>query len=195
MPGRAHNGTSSGWPLTDGPPSGARPFLGELTGLRFLAALLFPVLAPLLSARRARTIVLCAAGAWVLALLVADLRTIPFDTAGRFGIIFRLVQSPATPLFRLPEFLLGLAIGRWYLDRRLRGEPLRARRGLALVVAAAVTIVVIASRSTPDAVDPTLGAYLLPPFAALILGLGERGTRGVLARPTAMLLGEASYAL
>ena len=39
-----------------------------------------------------------------------------------------------------------------------------------------------------------LGVWLLPFFAALILGLGERGNRGILARAVAMMLGEASYA-
>ena len=155
--------------------------------------LLFPLFALLLYWRRPRTLLLSAIGAFALALVCAELRAIP--ALDSFGFVGRLVQSPITPLFRLPEFLLGIAIGRWYLDRRLSGVPLYPARGLAVVIAAAATLAVVAAASTPVPASPLTGVWLLPLFAALILGLAERGNRGILARPVAMMLGEASYAL
>lgn len=157
--------------------------------------LLFPFFAALLYARRASTVLLATAGAWVLALGFALLRASPTAWPGSAGWFGSLAHSLTTPVFRLPEFLLGLAIGRWYLDRRMRGERLQPVAGLISALIAGCTIVAVAARSVPVPVDPVLAVLLLPLFALLILGLAERGNRGLLARPAAMMLGESSYAL
>ena len=156
--------------------------------------LMFPLCSSLLFARHTTTLLACAVGAWILALASAGLRMMPAESFGRVEFIGALAGSTMTPLFRLPEFLLGAVIGRWYLDRRLRGEPLHPERGQVAVVAAAACIAIIAATSVPVPASPMLGVWLLPFFAALVLGLGEHVNGGLLAHPRAMQLGEASYA-
>ena len=157
--------------------------------------LLFPLFAALLYARRASSVLLAAVCALVLALGSAVLRASPTVLPSSTGWLGSLAHSLTTPAFRLPEFLLGIAIGRWYLDRRLRGVPLAPMAGLIAALIAGCTIVAVAATSEPVPVDPLLAVLLLPLFALLILGLAERGNRGLLSRPAALMLGEASYAL
>ncbi len=157
--------------------------------------LLFPLFAALLYARRPTSVLLATVGSWVLALWCAVLRASPAAWPGSAGWLGSLAHSLTTPVFRLPEFLLGIAIGRWYLDRRMRGVRLQPVAGLIAALIAGCTIVAVAATSVPIPVDPLLAVVLLPLFALLILGLAERENRGLLARPAARMLGEASYAL
>ena len=157
--------------------------------------LAFPLLAPVLRGRSARVLVAALLGASVLALAATLLRAAPPEFWGNRHALEAFFESPFTPLHRLPEFLVGIVLGRWYLDRRLQGVPLRPVVGLSLATAAAVAVVVIAGALEPARDDPKLTIWLLPAFSVMILGLAERGNRGVLARPIALLLGEASYAL
>jgi peptidoglycan/LPS O-acetylase OafA/YrhL len=95
------------------------------------------------------------------------------------------------PLARLPEFVVGMACGLWFV-RGVHGPT----RGSALVLggAAATLLAIVASPWIPY---PIMHSGLLTPaFAALICGMALR-PRWLAAFDAkwAMLLGESSYAL
>ncbi|HVE13571.1 MAG TPA: acyltransferase family protein, partial [Elusimicrobiota bacterium] len=98
------------------------------------------------------------------------------------------------PLLRLPEFVLGVALGRLFLLRQGEAPPRRpdAAAGAAM---AAILLLLAAGRRIPF---PLLHDGLLDPlFAAAIFFLAF--DRGVLARvlgqPAFLALGDASYSL
>jgi peptidoglycan/LPS O-acetylase OafA/YrhL len=99
------------------------------------------------------------------------------------------------PVVRLPEFVIGIVLGRLYLD-----DDVRARldsRASALSLAAAGALVVAFSRSFAFPYPLFHNGLLAPLFAVLIIALA--GGRGPLAallstRPL-VALGEASYSL
>ena len=94
------------------------------------------------------------------------------------------------PPLRLPEFLLGLLLGRLYLVRpQLRIERRDAVAALALLL---ITVVVGLGPSNPFTIS-----LLEPPFALLIYALASgRGFLGAfLSLPILILLGDASYAI
>lgn len=100
------------------------------------------------------------------------------------------------PLVRLPEFVFGVGLGKYFLAERSRGERssgalLAAGAGLALVILFA------ASPALPRARYLVQNGLFLPLFGALVLGLargGGRLGRALSARPMTRL-GEASYAV
>lgn len=95
------------------------------------------------------------------------------------------------PVLRIPEFILGVALGRWHLA----GNRMTARR-TTMVVAAVVSF--SALLFTPDKGGPFLhNALLALPFGLIILGIAQGGSRSgsVFSHQKFVLLGEASYAL
>ncbi len=97
-----------------------------------------------------------------------------------------------TPLFRLPEFIIGMLLGRLYvLGYRLK--PAHSRI-LSYGSAAAVMLVLSFSSSIPH---PILSTGLTPLFALLIFSLasGEGYLAKFLSLPLLILLGEASYGI
>jgi peptidoglycan/LPS O-acetylase OafA/YrhL len=105
----------------------------------------------------------------------------------------------SNPLFSLPEFLTGVALGRLYVLAQERGATSivtrRSRPGsltaLALLGCAAVMITV------PWSFGPMYHVAVIPFFALLIysLGCGENRLASLLSGPAMIRLGEASYAL
>ncbi|MEI6239051.1 MAG: acyltransferase [Planctomycetia bacterium] len=95
------------------------------------------------------------------------------------------------PLFHLPSFILGMTLGRWFLEQDCR------RNGIFswLFPAGAITTVLLfGCRSWL----PTWGTS--PPiqtlaFSILIIGAAAARPTGFLARPTFVALGESSYAM
>jgi peptidoglycan/LPS O-acetylase OafA/YrhL len=97
----------------------------------------------------------------------------------------------ANPIERLPEFMIGVALGIWFA----RGGRL-PRSGLIAVLCVALVVVIDASGRL---IGGTFGRtqFLLPIFGLLILALasGQGMVARFLARPGVTLLGKASYAL
>jgi peptidoglycan/LPS O-acetylase OafA/YrhL len=102
----------------------------------------------------------------------------------------------AIPLFRLPEFLIGVAVGREFVAHSLNRD--RQRRGSSYrlwLCGLAITAVLACAPLIPDRV--LHNGLLAPLFALLIYDLAfDRGLAGrVLGCAALVLLGEASYAL
>lgn len=100
------------------------------------------------------------------------------------------------PLLRLPQFLLGVVLGRLFSQRVTAGQGMGPAASVQAVVAAVVALAIF--------VAPWAGAALafkelalMPAFALLIWGLADgRGLLAqVLEQSWAVRLGEASYAL
>lgn len=98
------------------------------------------------------------------------------------------------PLSRLPEFLIGVALGKHFMEDLAAGR----RRGGRLLCAAGLLGALGLLSISPQLPYPLLhNALLAPAFAALIYGLAHGG--GALGRALAsaplVLLGNASYSL
>jgi peptidoglycan/LPS O-acetylase OafA/YrhL len=105
------------------------------------------------------------------------------------------------PIVRLPEFLLGILLGRLYLGaewppsvRALLGSPAGAT-ALSAGAAALALALLAASGSIPYPL--VHNGLLAPVFALLIVSLapGRGALAACLATPAMVLLGEASYSL
>jgi peptidoglycan/LPS O-acetylase OafA/YrhL len=103
--------------------------------------------------------------------------------------IYTFVKS--APIIRLPEFLVGVALGRAYLRApRLSPQVSSALTGSALVAILAVSLA--------HAMVPRyyIHAVFVPAYSLLIWGIAHGGfLSGVLGRPTMRVLGDSSYAL
>lgn len=95
------------------------------------------------------------------------------------------------PLMRLPEFVMGIALGRWHLAGGRIPRP-----GLWILLAA-VIIGVSLFLARPSDMHYLHNTFLALPFGIAILGLAqlEGPVANWMARPLPLLLGEASYAL
>jgi peptidoglycan/LPS O-acetylase OafA/YrhL len=163
--------------------------------------LVFPLLAvPVLRMRRRGLLVLLAA-AWALTFVApsAYLYANP-DRLGWAGHEYMTTWLGAlkfNPLVRLPEFVMGVVLGRLYVlgpASRAEEEPGRARLWLAPAVAAGIVAVLCLSPRFPYVY--LHNGLLAPAFAALVWLLASgRGMGRLLAGRRMGLLGEASYAL
>jgi peptidoglycan/LPS O-acetylase OafA/YrhL len=154
---------------------------------------LFPWLRGPISRLSKRELWRLGVGAWVVSITVAVLYTViapdgPVPPNGDDHLLWiRVVYN--NPIARLPEFLMGLALGSWFT----RGEHNRKlATPLVLAGVAAVTAGVAFRTSLPLAVQGT--GLLAPAFAAIIAGLALR-PRWIkwLEHPLLVFLGEASY--
>jgi peptidoglycan/LPS O-acetylase OafA/YrhL len=94
------------------------------------------------------------------------------------------------PLLRLPEFAVGVGLGRLFLSRR-GALSAAAANALAALGAIAVVAVVLGAGAVPRYF---LHALLLPAFALMIWAVASGGARALGSAPL-RLLGEASYGL
>ncbi|NOK37656.1 acyltransferase [Corallococcus exercitus] len=158
----------------------------------------FPFLAGRLGRLGPRKLAVGAAVAYGAALLLPALYMLvdPDHTGGTASAYNSgpwMLALRFNPLARLPEFILGILAGRFFLLRA--GEAPRSRPVLLAVLGGLVVAALLGSTSLPF---PLLHNGLLAPvFAALIVLLPR--SRGAVARVLASrplrLLGEASYAL
>ncbi|HEX2717564.1 MAG TPA: acyltransferase, partial [Gemmatimonadaceae bacterium] len=154
---------------------------------------LFPLLIGILGRLGTRALLLAAAVAYLVGLVPAVAFTLAFPHGAEATAPLNdlLLFLKFLPLTHVHEFVLGIVAGRWFL----RGETPRwltaAGVGAVLLIVAAM----VANRVVPYALLHT--GLLAPLFAVVICALATArlpGTR-VLARPLAVRLGEASYAL
>lgn len=146
--------------------------------------LLFPFVAPAILKLTSRGLLVATLVFWIasLAAPVAPLVSAHFDR--NFWMF--------NPLVRLPEFLLGIALGKYWLTRKRRDFD---RYAPYLAVASALMLVAFLSLDAPESVF--MNGTTAPLMMALIYSLACG--RGVLAQFLAtkpmVLLGEASYSL
>ena len=97
------------------------------------------------------------------------------------------------PLFHVPSFVFGMALGRLFLFGRDR-SPLGNQ--LSLVLASVVLALVLGFRSSLPAWFVS-DALLVPLYGVVILAAAgmHSSTTGILASPVAVLAGEASYSM
>jgi peptidoglycan/LPS O-acetylase OafA/YrhL len=152
--------------------------------------IVFPLLAPRLMSCSKRSAMWIAASAWLIAVLLPIAYTIaaPQETPEHHP--WRSVID-YFPLARLPDFVVGIVAGRFYLESRTSRPPLKALLALGI----GFPVVVVASGVVPELIMH--GSLLAPCFAILIyaLAFGEGRIARVLSMPPQVLLGEASYAL
>ena len=156
--------------------------------------LLFPfLLAPFL-AQKSNRLVWILLGCWVSSCAICvgyvvakpdGLSSVSADTLGAFWL--NVVKF--FPLVRLPELLMGMALGVIFLR-----EPIARKRGTALILAGVVGLVLIIALS-PRIPYPVLHDGLLAPaYAAVIYGAALNPKwLSVLESKFFILLGEASY--
>jgi peptidoglycan/LPS O-acetylase OafA/YrhL len=111
---------------------------------------------------------------------------------------YSFVHPFFSPLVRLPEFVFGAYLGRYFFERRGGKAP----RGLFLAGIVGTVLGFVAFPPGWRSINPfwhTLQPTLLLPFFALIIYGIARGERNplvrVLSAPWSVLLGEASYAV
>jgi peptidoglycan/LPS O-acetylase OafA/YrhL len=99
------------------------------------------------------------------------------------------------PLVRFPEFVIGIVLGRLYLDDRVR--RLLDASAAALSMAAALALILVFSRSFAIPYPLLHNGLLAPLFALLVLSLavGRGPLAAVLSTRPIVALGDASYAL
>lgn len=98
------------------------------------------------------------------------------------------------PLSRLPEFLLGVLLGRWFMDRQAAGNT-SSQSGTSVMGAIAACVAIMAMSGF---IPPAFQTVALVPAIAWLLVSAARGGGWVshfLAAPFMLLLGEASYSL
>ncbi len=168
--------------------------------------LAFPLLTVGIVRLRRRGLLVLAASAWATSLLMGTVYLLVRPD----GHVFAGMATAAAPwlayvryhpLARLPEFVLGIAVGRLFLLRRrglARLPGPRRRAELAALLAIAATLAIVASPVAPP--FPLVHVGLLAGFFAIALyALAVGGGHGPISWPfctaAAVRLGEASYAL
>lgn len=153
----------------------------------------FPLFAPLIG-RMNKPQLLGAAGAlWIAVMLLpAALLLTGHRSADSPPLPFLQALLELSPLFRLPEFLVGMLLGRYFSLGRL---PNRTLGGLLLSLAGLVGCVLLLAMGS---LIPRIffSAGLLLPFSSLLLlGLarGQGWLAAWFASPALVFLGEASY--
>jgi peptidoglycan/LPS O-acetylase OafA/YrhL len=161
--------------------------------------LLFPFLLPRLARLRTRTLVILSCGAFAVAQAVAVAGGLAPGAISRIDATNPPIAPWALffsslPLFRLPEFVIGMAAGIVFTRH---GKALE-RHANALVAVSTAIILIAAGLLAPGI--PVLhlnNGGLSLPAAALFIGLaaGSGWLARMLAHPWLVRLGEASYAV
>jgi peptidoglycan/LPS O-acetylase OafA/YrhL len=180
--------------------------------------LLFPFVAPLIwKLNKPRTLI-ALAGFWLLSLVppllcwfvpVPGFSNCPANMPPSPGWVAKLVAF--NPLLRLPEFLLGIALGRlFFLERQTRNKSQLSKDRLLSCAALARIMLLVALTGISGLLvcgDRIPYAFLHNGlldifFAVLIFGLARGASLGgrlpilrMLSLPVFVLLGEASYAI
>jgi peptidoglycan/LPS O-acetylase OafA/YrhL len=147
--------------------------------------LCFPLVLPWLSRRSIRTL------SWMMLFLLAVCVVVhtPVQGLGDFDRSSVLTKTVPLPVLRIPEFLLGMAIGLKLLRNEAAGQ--NSGNTLSLYLAAISALVIL---SLPLGVWVSL---VVIPFAILVyeLAIGGSFLAKLLSTPFMILLGSASYAV
>jgi len=167
--------------------------------------LTFPLLALPLARLGRRGLLLVAAAAWATLAAVALAYTAIAPDGPIGGVSWHAQFWHKTlymsPLARLPEFVMGVALGALFLRSGAESGARTPPRGviIALLPLLALAGVVVALTGGPLPVVLFNGVLLDPLFALLIYSLAWVGgwspLAWLLASPPLLLLGEASYAI
>lgn len=153
----------------------------------------FPWIAPRLTRLRPRACFAAACGLWLLSLLAPSLLYLLHGTAGAPGLGDRMqMVVEFNPLLRLPEFTIGILLGRLY---RMGCDFGRASAAVSYLSVAALLAVLAFCPAIPH---PLLANGLLVPlFACLLISLArnEGSLAWLLSQPVIMTLGEASFGI
>ncbi len=147
--------------------------------------LCFPFVLPWMSRRSARTLF------WMIVFLpaVCIVAHTPVQGLGDLDRSSILIKAVPLPLLRIPEFLLGMAIGVKLLRNEATGQNSGSARRVYLAVLSALVILGL-----------PLGVWVsivVIPFAILVyeLAVGDSLLAKLLSTPLMLLLGSASYAV
>ena len=155
--------------------------------------LLFPWVAPALARLRLSTCLRLCGGLWLLSLVAPLSLFLLKGTTGppELNDHMQMVVE-FSPLLRLPEFLIGILIGRAFVSGLAERIP---QRGVSYLSA---TFIFGLLAFVPGIPHPLLANGLLVPFfVCLILGLSkDQGAfKKLLSLPLLVTLGEASYGI
>jgi peptidoglycan/LPS O-acetylase OafA/YrhL len=154
--------------------------------------LVFPFVAQRLYLLRPSLCVVTAVGLWIVSLLppLALYLTTGITGPPETGQYLPMAVE-FTPLLRLPDFLIGILLGRLFVSGPVLSE--KASRAGSYLALAGILLVFAYSSSIPHAF--LSNGLMIPLFAMLIFSLAQGA--GWLARllslPVIVLLGEASY--
>jgi peptidoglycan/LPS O-acetylase OafA/YrhL/glycosyltransferase involved in cell wall biosynthesis len=151
--------------------------------------LVFPFVAWRIYRIRPSFCLLAACGLWIVSLCAPlALYLVKASTGGPATHLQMAVEF--TPILRLPEFLIGISLGRMFSS----GSTLSLGLSKAIFCLSAVAILAVLAQviTIPD---PLLTALLIPLFAILIYAVAEGAFKRALSLPLLVLLGEASYGI
>jgi peptidoglycan/LPS O-acetylase OafA/YrhL len=145
--------------------------------------LLFPLLAGRIRSLGQGALIACACTLWAVSMAMSLLvpRLLADWTYLQMFVSFN-------PLFHLPTFAIGIALGFHFL----RSDSRAGYSWTPLLGLAGVAVLTTAIGKFPELV--VHNCLFVPAFAVLIYGLAQRGmTAGFFSLPAVVLLGEASY--
>lgn len=166
--------------------------------------LLFPLLAwPMVRHLGRRGLAAGAAGMWLAGMAIPILYILLRPDGRELQELFAngaltastdkwLEAMKFSPLARLAEFLLGIFLGKLYLDDLAAG---RSGRGAWIAAPAAILIFLALACSNALPYPLLHNGLLAPLFGLLILGLAHGRRAGLLTSRPLVLLGEASYSV
>lgn len=160
---------------------------------------LFPLVAPALVACRPSTAVslaaLCYASCLLVPLVYLGLSPDGLAPATHESMAFWLNALRYNPAVRFPEFVIGILLGRWYLEghvHRILGG------GAALWSVLSVVALVLALAEAPNLPYPLVHNGLFTPVIALFiatLAIGRGPIAALFGTRPMIALGDASYSL
>ena len=167
--------------------------------------LLFPFAALFLVRLDRRRLLMLTLGMWLamLAVVVAYLATLPdgahIEGSPTFAHQPWMLMIYTSPLIRLPEFLIGVALGRVCVLRGGRQQSVSPSRARAVAASTLVVVAAITSLFCIGPFTPIIWSNVIldPLFALLIYLIAlDRGPLGwFFSLGLLVLLGEASYSL
>lgn len=163
---------------------------------------LFPFFVPAFCAIPKRWILPAVGGFWLLSVIPASLYTMldpdglgHFDTMVQTGTWLNFMRY--NPLVRLPEFCVGILLGRYYEERIDADRPHAAWKGAWLSVGAFVFSIVVSFLSDYIPYLPLHNGLMTPVYFAMLYGLilGGGPLHKLLSYRIMSLLGDSCYSL